>query len=342
MDGICLTKHKLNPLLSCSHPFAPKTSPNSSFLLQSVSPSFSSCTHEDRPFAVMGTPLPREWVGLQQFPAATQTVLFELLGKLKQENVNTLTILVMGKSGVGKSSTINSLLGEQSEGLRPVMASRTWAGFTLNVIDTPGLVEAGYVNHQALQLIRGFLLNKTIDVLLYVDRLDAYRVDDLDKQIIRAISNSFGKEIWRKSLLVLTHAQLCPPDGLNYDLFSSKQSEGVLKAIRVGARIRKKEFDDSVIPIVLDENSGRCNKNDNDEKILPNGDAWIPNLVKAITTVATNKSQAIAVSKKLVDGSDANDKRKLWIPVILGLQWFVIRWIQGAIKRDIATGNGPI
>nr|KJB41680.1 hypothetical protein B456_007G114900 [Gossypium raimondii] len=113
----------------------------------------------------MGTPLPREWVGLQQFPAATQTKLFELLGKLKQKNVNTLTILVMGKGGVGKSSTINSLIGEQvvrvtafqSEGLRPVMASRSWAGFTLNVIDTPGLVEAGYVNHQALQLIKGIL-----------------------------------------------------------------------------------------------------------------------------------------------------------------------------------------
>ncbi|TYG44733.1 hypothetical protein ES288_D11G118800v1 [Gossypium darwinii] len=278
----------------------------------------------------MGTPLPREWVGLQQFPAATQTKLFELLGKLKQKNVNTLTILVMGKGGVGKSSTINSLIGEQvvrvtafqSEGLRPVMASRSWAGFTLNVIDTPGLVEAGYVNHQALQLIKG--------------------VDDLDKQIIRAITNSFGKEIWRKSLLVLTHAQLCPPDGLSYDVFSSKRSEGVLKAIRIGARIRKKDFDDSVIPVVLVENSGRCNKNDSDEKILPNDDAWIPNLVKAITSVATNKSQAIVVSKKLVDGSDASEKGKLWIPVILGLQWFVIKWIQGAIKRDIATGNGPI
>ncbi|TYI00195.1 hypothetical protein ES332_A11G116300v1 [Gossypium tomentosum] len=278
----------------------------------------------------MGTPLPREWVGLQQFPAATQTKLFELLGKLKQKNVNTLTILVMGKGGVGKSSTINSLIGEQvvrvtafqSEGLRPVMASRSWAGFTLNVIDTPGFVEAGYVNHQALQLIKG--------------------VDDLDKQIIRAITNSFGKEIWRKSLLVLTHAQLCPPDGLSYDVFSSKRSEGVLKAIHIGARIRKKDFDDSVIPVVLVENSGRCNKNDCDEKILLNGDAWIPNLVKAITSVATNKSQAIVVSKKLVDGSDASDKGKLWIPVILGLQWFVIKWIQGAIKKDIATGNGPI
>ncbi|MBA0636116.1 hypothetical protein Godav_029097, partial [Gossypium davidsonii] len=54
--------------------------------------------------------------------------------------------------------------------------------------------------------------------------------------------------------------------------------------------------------------------------ILPNDDAWIPNLVKAITSVATNKSQAIVVSKKLVDGSDASEKGKLWIPVILGLQ----------------------
>ena len=31
----------------------------------------------------------------------------------KFQNVNTLTILVLGKGGVGKSSTINSLIGEQ-------------------------------------------------------------------------------------------------------------------------------------------------------------------------------------------------------------------------------------
>jgi hypothetical protein len=33
----------------------------------------------------MASPIPREWVGLQQFPAATQTKLHELLGKLKEE-----------------------------------------------------------------------------------------------------------------------------------------------------------------------------------------------------------------------------------------------------------------
>ncbi|GMI95796.1 hypothetical protein HRI_003248900 [Hibiscus trionum] len=196
----------------------------------------------------MSTPPPREWVGLQQFPAATQTKLFELLGKLKQENVNTLTILVMGK---GASCSSNCFL---------VGGAETGNGVT--------------------HLGRVYI--------------ECYRYTGTCRG-------------W-----------LC-------------QSPSSLVDQR-----------DSTIPVVLVENSGRCNKNDNDEKILPNGDAWIPNLVKAITTVATNKSQAIVISKKLVDGSDANDKGKLWIPVILGLQWFVIKWIQGAIKRDIATGNGPI
>ena len=104
-----------------------------------------------------------------------------------------MTILVLGKGGVGKSSTVNSILGErvasvsafqvdsiilsldcmfygfslvlfvlislpvQSEGLRPMMFSRSRAGFTLNIIDTPGLVEGGFVNDQALDIIKRWL-----------------------------------------------------------------------------------------------------------------------------------------------------------------------------------------
>lgn len=33
----------------------------------------------------MAAQVVREWAGIQQFPAATQTKLLELLGKLKQE-----------------------------------------------------------------------------------------------------------------------------------------------------------------------------------------------------------------------------------------------------------------
>ncbi|GAV71413.1 AIG1 domain-containing protein [Cephalotus follicularis] len=298
----------------------------------------------------MGSLVIREWAGFHQFPAATQTKLIDFMGKLKQENVYTLTILVLGKGGVGKSSTVNSLIGEravtvnnfQSESLRPMMVSRTRAGFMLNIIDTPGLVEAGYVSYQALELIKRFLLNKTIDVMLYVDRLDAYRVDELDRQIITAITDSFGKEIWRKSLLVLTHAQLCPPDDLTYDVFCSKRSDAILRTVRTGARFWKRDFEEIPIPVVLVENSGRCNKSESDEKILPNGDAWIPNLVKTIINVATNGREGITVDKKLIDGPDSNERGKVLIPVIALAQWLAVKWFVRAIKNDIKQGKSPL
>jgi hypothetical protein len=48
----------------------------------------------------MAAPIPREWTGLQQFPAATQTKLHELLGKLKEEVtlLHVYTAFYMGES----------------------------------------------------------------------------------------------------------------------------------------------------------------------------------------------------------------------------------------------------
>lgn len=50
------------------------------------------------------------------------------------------------------------------------MVSRTRAGFTLNIIDTPGLVEGGYVNDQALEIIKRFVsaIHCTIKTLQYL------------------------------------------------------------------------------------------------------------------------------------------------------------------------------
>ncbi|KNA14966.1 hypothetical protein SOVF_102530 [Spinacia oleracea] len=297
----------------------------------------------------MASQVVREWSGIQQFPLATQTKLLEYLGKLKQENVDSLTILVMGKGGVGKSSTVNSVIGErvvavsafQSEASRPVMISRARAGFTLNIIDTPGLVEGGYVNDRAIDMIKSFLLDKTIDVLLYVDRLDSYRVDTLDRQIIQAITYSFGKQIWNRAAVVLTHAQLSPPDGLSYEEFFTKRSEALLKVVHLGGGIRKQDSLAFSMPIVLVENSGRCNKNESGEKVLPNGISWIPSLVKTIIDIVSNGSKGILVDRRLIEGPNPNAQHKWWIPLIAAGQYLLVQKIRGLIKNDIAKESKP-
>lgn len=289
----------------------------------------------------MASQLVREWAGIQQFPVATQTALHRLLGKLKQESVDTLTILVLGKGGVGKSSTVNSIVGErvaivsafQSEAMRPLICSRSRAGFTLNIIDTPGLIEGGFVNDHALDLIKRFLINKTIDILLYVDRLDGYRVDDLDLQVTKAISKSFGQQIWRRGIVVLTHAQLSPPDELRYADFVDRRSAILQAVVRKAAGFKKSE---TQIPVVLVENSGRCNTNSGGEKVLSDGTVWLPYLVEKIVEVATNGSKPILIDKKLIEGPDANQWGKRWIPLFLLLQYFfIVRPIRRGIQKDI-------
>lgn len=37
------------------------------------------------------------------------------------------------------------------------MVSRSRAGFTLNIIDTPGLIEGGYINDMALNIIKRYV-----------------------------------------------------------------------------------------------------------------------------------------------------------------------------------------
>ncbi|KAG0597476.1 hypothetical protein M758_UG342200 [Ceratodon purpureus] len=283
----------------------------------------------------------REWTGLQQFPVATQTALHNILGKLRQQNKESLSVLVVGKGGVGKSSTVNSIIGErvtvvsafQSETLRPLQCARSRAGFTLNIIDTPGLVEGGCINDQALDIIKRFLLGKTIDVVLYVDRLDGYRVDNLDKQVIRALARSFGPSFWRLAMIVLTHAQLSPPDGVEYAEFVEKRSGALQAAIRQEAGLKKSEKE---VPYVLVENSGRCNTNAGGEKILPNGTVWLPALVERIVEVATSDTDSILVDKKLIDGPNANERGKWWIPLLVVAQYFlVVLPIKKAIEKDL-------
>lgn len=55
-------------------------------------------------------------------------------------------------------------------------------------------------------------------------------------------------------------------------------------------------------------------------QILPNGTAWIPNIVKTIIDVVSSGSKGILVDKKLIEGPNPNQRGKLFIPLILALE----------------------
>jgi predicted GTPase len=100
-----------------------------------------------------------------------------------------MTVVFVGKQGAGKSSTLNSVLNErvaasapfQPESLRPLLAGRTAAGFTLNLLDTPGLLEGDQVSTRGMASVKLALKDREVHAVVYMDRLDAWRVDNSDK-----------------------------------------------------------------------------------------------------------------------------------------------------------------
>lgn len=55
------------------------------------------------------------------------------------------------------------------------------------------------------------LKDKKVDVVLYLDRLDFYRVERTDQEIMSAITNTLGPKIWRNTIVGLTHGRTVAP-----------------------------------------------------------------------------------------------------------------------------------
>lgn len=64
---------------------------------------------------------------------------------------------------------------------------------------------------QALKSIADMLKDKKVDVVLYLDRLDFYRVERTDQEIMSAITNTLGPKIWRNTIVGLTHGRTVAP-----------------------------------------------------------------------------------------------------------------------------------
>ncbi|PKI65101.1 hypothetical protein CRG98_014570 [Punica granatum] len=165
----------------------------------------------------------------------------------------SLNILVFGKPGVGKSSTINTFLGEQRSPVDPLQPATTSMkeiletvnGVKVRILDTPGLrvsVTEQALNRKMLSAVKKYTKKFPPNIVLYVDRLDSLGRDFNDQPLLQTITRMFGSSIWKKALVTLTHAaSLTSPDGpyntpLSCEAFARRRSGKMLCCIENNCR----------------------------------------------------------------------------------------------------------
>ena len=188
----------------------------------------------------------------------------------------TITILVVGRVGSGKSSTVNSLLG--SEWAKVSMFRRGTdrvnaydgdiQGIKFRVIDTPGFgdPEPGQ-DERTLDQIRA--LSGSCDALLYISPLNQPRVDMVDFHTARTLVESFPEVVWKKSVIVLTKADLVAED------FAHQRDSwaGTLQGLFRRAARELSQAEPEEIPAIAISNGRPTN---------PDGNQWMGALFVAV------------------------------------------------------------
>ncbi|GMJ11843.1 hypothetical protein HRI_004853500 [Hibiscus trionum] len=270
-----------------------------------------------------------------------------------------LNILVLGKIGVGKSATINSIFGEVKTSIDAFEPATTVVkeitgvvdGVKLRIIDTPGLrssaMEQG-ANRKVLASIQQFIKKCPPDVVVYVDRLDTQTRDLNDLPLLRSITNSLGSSIWKNALIALTHAASAPPEGpsgssLSYEVFIAQRSHVVQQSVAQAIGDLRMMNPSLMNPVCLVENHPSCRKNRDGQKVLPNGQTWRPQLLLLCYSIKV-LSEANSLSKP----QDPFDHRKLFgfrvrsPPLPYLLSWLLQSRSHPKLSADQGVENGDI
>ncbi|KAL4194435.1 hypothetical protein AMTRI_Chr05g68700 [Amborella trichopoda] len=233
----------------------------------------------------------------------------------------SINVLLLGKTGVGKSATINSIFNQAkvfTDAFQPATEEiqeiiGTVMGVKVKVIDTPGLLPSPSdqrLNRRNMHTVKRFIRNSPPDIVLYFDRLDVINMGYSDVPLLKLITETFGSAIWFNTIIVLTHSSSALPEGpdgtsLGYEAFVTQCKNIMQHHIHQAAadmRLRN--------PLLLVENHPLCIRNREREKVLPNGQAWRSQfLLLCISSKVLNDANALLKFQDVVHGKQNNQRR---------------------------------
>ncbi|WP_414546344.1 GTPase [Nostoc sp. CCY0012] len=149
--------------------------------------------------------------------------------------------VLVGRTGVGKSSFINSVFGQyiaetsKYEACTKIVQHHAYNSplGDICLIDTPGLAEDDIdCDRKYLDLIKSSINFDTVDALIYISRLDETRFRPDEKRTIRLLTEKLGVFIWNKAWLIFTFsASVYPEKRQIVTINKKKQIEDFVRSI---------------------------------------------------------------------------------------------------------------
>lgn len=225
----------------------------------------------------------------------TDTTGINFIQALERMLANTknkrLVFFVVGRTGWGKSSTVNSLVGKEVSKVNdyePETADVVGFDFEINgvkatVFDTPGLCDGSGNDEAYINLIKSKISKP--DSMLYVSRLDETRSEN-DRRAINIISNALGTLVWQYTVIVFTFANNVKPS--QYETKLNTKIRIIRQAIADEMGNEQMSYQIPVIAI------------DNTSKTTPDGKEWLGNLFTAIVD-RVSKEATVALLAMLTE-----------------------------------------
>jgi len=206
----------------------------------------------------------------------------ELKSKLKSLVKQRFTFMLVGRTGVGKSSTINKLLGEEVAKVGDYEATTIEVehyqtlinGVKFDIFDTPGLCDDLEENGNDLEYLKRIKKHiSQVDSMWFVTRLDETRVSSDEKRGIRLISETLGDKVWKNCIIIFTFANSV--DSSRYQEALEKRTELIRKEI---AKYTNQEIADQIPSISVDNTS----------KYIFDGKDWLAELFTLVLERASD------------------------------------------------------